>query len=103
MARYKINLMVARAVRTPGIMQEDRIVILERAIEEATVAIRRYPYTPQVFAAYGEVGWELFKLTGKTETFDLAIAQLKEAETRIGDPQVTMIIRSFERRMSGQA
>ena len=101
-ARYKINLIIARAVRTPGIMQEDRVVMLEHAIEEARVAIQQYPFTYQVFAAYCQVGWELFRLTGKPATFDDAMAQLKEAESRIGDPQITNTIRNFERRMTSQ-
>jgi hypothetical protein len=101
-ARYKIKLMVARAIRTPGLMQEDRVVILEQAREEAVVATRRYEYTPQVFGAYADVGFEIFRLTGRTDVFDAAMAELKEAENRIGDPQITRIIRRFQRRMAGQ-
>ncbi len=41
-------------------MEEDRVVMLERATEEAVIAIKQYPYTPQVFTAYGYVGWEIF-------------------------------------------
>lgn len=100
-ARYKINLLVARATRTPGIMREDRIVILEKAREEAIAITRRYQYTPQVFAAYCEVGIELFRFTGKADVYDEAMTALKEAENRIGDPQVTQIIRRFERRFAG--
>lgn len=102
-ARYKINLMVARAVRTPGLMQEDRVVILEQARAEAVAAIRRYEYTPQVFGAYADVGFEIFRLTGRTDVFDAAIGELKEAENRIGDPQVTRIIRRFQRRIAGES
>ena len=42
--RYKIRLMIARAVRTPGILEEDRIAILEQARELAVVGVERYPY-----------------------------------------------------------
>jgi hypothetical protein len=94
--------MVARATRTPGIMAEDRVTILEQAGAEAMTAIRKYAYTPQVFAAYCEVGFELFRLTARTDVFDAAMAELKQAESRIGDPQVTLIIRRFERRMAVQ-
>jgi hypothetical protein len=101
-ARYKINLMVARATRTPGIMEEDRVTILDQARAEAIAATGRYEYTPQVFAAYCEVGFALFRLTGRTDVFDAAMAELKEAESRIGDPQVTLMVRRFERRIAGQ-
>ena len=58
-------------------MEEDRVVMLERATEEAVTAIKPgIPYTPQVFTAYGYVGWEIFRLTGKTATYDDAMAQL---------------------------
>ena len=102
-ARYKVNVLVERAIRTPGLMQEDRLVILERARQEAISSVRRYEFTPQVFAAYAEVGFQIFRLANRTEVFDAAMAELKEAENRIGDPQVTRIIRRFQRRMAGQA
>jgi hypothetical protein len=100
-ARYRINLMVARATRSSGIMKEDRIVILEKTREEAIAITRKYQYTPQVFAAYCEVGLELYRLTGTMVVFDEAMTELKEAENRIGDPQVTQMIRRFERRLAG--
>jgi SIR2-like domain len=101
-ARYKINLMVARATKAPGIMTEDRVTILEQAREEAVAAIKRYNYTPQVFAAYCEVGFHIYRLTGKMTVFDEAMTELKEAENRIGDPQISGMIRRLERRIAGQ-
>ncbi len=102
-ARYKINLMVARATRTPGIMKEDRLAILDQARVEALAAVRRFPYTPQVFAAYCEVGLAVLRLSGRFDVFDAAMVQLKEAESRIGDPQLTQMVRGFERRAAGVA
>jgi hypothetical protein len=102
-ARYRINLMVARATRTPKIMLEDRLTILEQAREMAATAIQRYNYVPRVFGAYCEVGIAISLLSGKSEVFDDAMRELKEAETRIGDPEVTRLVRRFDRRMAGQA
>ena len=101
-ARYKINMMVARATKTSGIMLEDRLAILEQAQEVAIGIIKRYSYTPQVFAAYCEVGFEIFRLSGRMDVFEDAMVELKEAENRTGDPEVTRIIRRFERRIAGQ-
>jgi hypothetical protein len=102
-ARYRINLMVARATRSPKILTEDRLTILEQARELAVSAIRRYNYVPRVFSAYCEVGIAIYRLSGKPDVFEDAIRQLKEAESRIGDPQVTRSMRRYERQMTGQA
>jgi hypothetical protein len=101
-ARYKINLFVARATRTEDLMREDRIAILQDAHEEAIAITRKYQHSPQGFAAYCEVGLELFRLTGNAGVYTEAIEAMKEAENRIGDPQVTNMVRHFERRFAGQ-
>jgi hypothetical protein len=100
-ARYRINLMVARATRTPKIMPEDRLTILEQAREMAVTAIHRYNFVPRVFGAYCDVGIAIYQQSGRSEVFDDAIRELKEAETRIGDPEVTRLVRRFERLMAG--
>ena len=51
-ARYSVNLMRARATETPGIMLEDRLVILEEARKLALNVIERFSLTPWVFGAY---------------------------------------------------
>jgi hypothetical protein len=100
-ARYRINLMVARATRTPKIMPEDRLTILEQAREMAVTAIHRYNFVPRVFGAYCDVGIAIYQQSGRSEVFDDAMRELKEAETRIGDPEVTRLVRRFERLMAG--
>ena len=102
-ARYRINLLVARATRTPGIMTEDRLVILEQARELALTTIKRFEHTPRVFAAYCEVGLEIYRLSGRLDVFDDAMSKLKEAEERIGDPEVTLLVRRYEHRIMGQS
>ena len=90
-ARYKINMMVARAMRAPGIMTEDRLTILGRARELAASAVQRYQNTPQVFGAYCEVGIEILRLSGRREVFDEAMIELRKAEERVGDPELGRI------------
>jgi hypothetical protein len=101
-ARYKINLLVARATRTAGIMAEDRLVILEQARELAVASIRRHSNAVAVFSAYAEVGMQIYRFANRGDVFDDAMVQLKEAEKRLGDPEITRIIRRFERQMAGQ-
>jgi hypothetical protein len=98
-ARYKINLLVARATRTSGLMKEDRLVILDEARELAVASIRRHSNTVAVFVAYAEVGTQMFRLSGRADVFDEAMEQLKEAEKRLGDPEITRFIRRFDRQM----
>lgn len=100
--RYKIRLMIARAVHTPGILEEDRIAILEQARELAVIGVERYPYNKNILTAYAELGIEYFRRTGSYEFFDEAINQLKLAEDRLGDPDISATISRFERRIAGQ-
>lgn len=99
--RYKVNLLVARAIRTSGIMEEDRLAILEKAREMAIVGISRYPNNKNMLAAYCDVGIELYRRTGDLTVFDQAISEMKDAEVRIGDPDISKLISRYERRIAG--
>ncbi|BCM81822.1 SIR2 family protein [Methylobacterium indicum] len=96
-ARLKIDLLVARAVDTPGIMKSDRLAILEQARELAVTAVKRHYQAKGVFAAYCTVGINIMRLGGSREAFDDAIKNLRLAEQRLGDPDINFIIRRFER------
>lgn len=101
-ARYKLALMIARAMKTPGIMAEDRVTILEQARSYASSSLDRYRSHKHFLSTYCELGIAYYKLTGSLVVFDAAIAELKSAEVRLGDPEVTKIVRRFERRMSAE-
>lgn len=101
--RYRIILATARAVRSPGLLLEDRVVLIERAREIAAGAASRYRMNKAILTAYCEVGIETAKLTGRSDTFDIAIAELKDAEGRIGDPDISRVISRLERRMTALA
>lgn len=98
-ARYRILLMVGRARDTPGLLEEDRRVILERAKEFAQTAVRRYDNNKNVLGAYCELGVETFKLTGSPEVYDDAMNVLKKAENRLGDPDVTRMLARYQQRI----
>ena len=100
--RYKVNLMVARAMRTPGILEEDRIAILRQAQEFAVAGCERYPNNKSMLSAYAELGIAYYKKTASLAYFDEAMAKLKEAEERNADPEITKRIVRYERRMAGQ-
>jgi hypothetical protein len=100
--RYRISLMIARATNTPGLMHEDRVVILNNARELAVAAVGRYESNKYVLATYCDLGVETFRLTGSHEVFDDAMATMKKAESRLGDPDITKMMVRYRRRISGQ-
>jgi len=101
--RYKVNLMVARAARARGILEEDRVAILEQARDLAKVGVERFPYYHNMMAAYADLGIEYFRKTGKYDIYDDAIAKLKAAEDRLGDPEISRVIARCARLMAGQS
>ena len=98
--RFKIILLMARAERTPGILDEDRLAILEIARKQSINAIDRYKNNKNLLRTYCDVGVEYFKRSGDMSVFKDAMDKLKEAETRIGDPDITNIIITYERQMA---
>jgi hypothetical protein len=98
--RYKIILEVARATKAPGLLDEDRIVLLQKASETAASAAARYRDNKGILIAYVEVGIEFARLTQSREVYDRAIDLLKQAEVRIGDPRMSSAISHLEYKMS---
>ncbi|POQ03658.1 SIR2 family NAD-dependent protein deacylase [Pseudomonas syringae] len=99
--RFKIMLLLARAERTPGILEEDRIAILEKARVYASNAIDRYKDNKDFLRTYCDVGVEIFRRSKSTAVFDDAIGRLKQAEERVGDPDITGLIIRYQRKISG--
>ncbi|WP_313222784.1 SIR2 family protein [Pseudoxanthomonas mexicana] len=91
-ARYKIDLMLARAEHSPGILDEDRVAILREATAYASTAISRFGDNKYVLNAYAQVGVRWFKYTGKPDVFDAALDLLREAEERLADPEISSMI-----------
>ena len=96
--RYRIDLAVARAVRSPGLMTEDRIALLDKARELATAAAERFKTNKAVLSAYCEVGLEIARLTSNRLVFDTAIALLRDAEEKTGDPDISRRMARYDSR-----
>ncbi|WLS04167.1 SIR2 family protein [Shinella oryzae] len=101
--RYKVNLMVARAKKTPGILEEDRISLLEQAQQLAVSGIDRYQFNKNMLSAYADLGIEYYKKTGSLVFYDDAMNRMKAAEDNLGDPEVSKMISRYERRIAGRA
>lgn len=97
-ARYESSLLLARALYTPGLMDEDRLVILDEAAGKARTAAERFVNSRQVHSIFCEIGLEILIRSGDSAIYDEAIKGLKSAERRSGDDLVTRAIRNFERR-----
>jgi hypothetical protein len=96
--RYRIDLAVARAVRSPGLMDEDRIALLDKARELAAAAADRFNTNKAVLSTYCEVGLEIMRLANDRSVFDIAIGLLRDAEEQTGDPDISRRIARYESR-----
>ncbi|MDU8357653.1 SIR2 family protein [Pseudomonas syringae group sp. J309-1] len=99
--RFKIMLLLARAERTLGILDEDRIAILDKARALASHAVDRYKDNKDIMRIFCDVGIEVFKKTKDMSVFDEAMGKLRLAEERIGDPDITGLIIQYQRKISG--
>lgn len=97
-ARYQIALLLARAIYTPGIMAEDRIVILRKAESQAAVSAERFNNNRNVLAAYCDVGIEILKKAKDDGCIEAAMKALRDAESRTGDEEIGKTLRLYERR-----
>lgn len=100
--RYKVSLLTARAIHTPGILEEDRLAILSEAKEMALQALARFPDHKYIHGAHCELGIEIYRRTKDFSVYDFAMSELKKAEERVGDPELSKLIARFERQISGQ-
>ncbi|MGK0270647.1 MAG: hypothetical protein ACI88H_001294 [Cocleimonas sp.] len=98
--RFKIILLLARSERTTGILDEDRMAILEMARVKAVKAVDRYKNNKNILKTYCDVGLEIYKRSQDSSIFEDSMEHLKEAENRLGDPEITTSIIMFERQFS---
>ncbi|SFU73825.1 SIR2 family protein [Halomonas korlensis] len=98
--RYKVKLMVERAQKTNGLMLEDRRVILQHASELAETLVERYSDNKYVLSSFCDVGIAMCELSGCFEIIDRSLEKLKEAETRVGDPDISRYVIKYERKLA---
>ncbi|WP_208449425.1 SIR2 family protein [Burkholderia ambifaria] len=101
--RYRINILVGRALETEGILLEDRLAILNQARDAALAAIGRFRDHKLLLGAYCDVGIEIYRKTADFSVYDDAMQRLKRAEVELGDPEISKLVRHYERRLAGQS
>ena len=62
-------------------------------------AAHRFKLNKQVLTAYCEEGLQLARMTGDTKTFEDAVAEMKAAEQKTGDSDISRRIARLEHRM----
>ncbi|MEQ1639051.1 MAG: SIR2 family protein [Methylococcales bacterium] len=101
--RYRINILIGRALHSVGILEEDRIAILYQARDASKIALAKFPDNKTILGAYCEVGIQIYRKNADFSVYDDGMKELKTAEVRIGDPDISALISKYERRLSGQA
>jgi hypothetical protein len=99
-ARYQASLLLGRAIYTKGLVDSDRLVILNRAHLSAKTSQERFTTNRSLFSVSCEIGLQIFKLSGDATAFNEAMLALKRAEIRLSDPEITKLVRGFERRFA---
>ena len=97
--RYRIQMLLARSKHSPGLLEEDRLVLLNRARDKAITGIRKYKENKHMLYTYCEVGIEFYKKTNDLSVFENAIVAMREAQATICDPEITRKADEYERRV----
>jgi len=98
--RYKVRLVLERAISVAGLMPEDKAKLLNDAHDSAVALLERSPNLPHNLRLYADVCLEIFKATGDYDYVDAVRDAMKRAEGEASDPEVTQALMSFEHRLT---
>lgn len=98
-ARYKIDSATNRALYSPKLMHEDRVVLIDKAKNMANGLLDRYRFNKGVIASFCELGIAIAKISGDPAPFEHGITLLKLAEDHTSDPDISRLISRLERKM----
>lgn len=99
MHRYKIQACLIRSRRFEKLRPEDRYATLLRARELAVKGCERYPDDKYNFITLCDVGFEVYRARKDASVLSDALIRLRQAETRILDPQISTEIAAIERKV----
>ncbi|UDY34535.1 SIR2 family NAD-dependent protein deacylase [Dermatobacter hominis] len=86
LARYRVRVLLQRALKADGLLKEDRAAIMREASRKAQKAAGKYPDDKGAFDTWIEVGEEYAKLTGDPTDLEEAYLAALEAYEHIQDP-----------------
>lgn len=95
--RYKIILLLCkiREVRTLSVV--DKLAYLGECERLAHEGVLRFPGDKYTYKIFEKIGRASYELTGSAKKLNDAVVKLKEAETKILDPQIGEWINALER------
>lgn len=98
--RYKVRLILERAISEAGLLPEDRAKLLNDAHDAAVILLERNANLPHVLRLFGDVCLEIFRATGDYDYVDAVRGAMKRAEGETSDPEVTQALVAFESRLT---
>lgn len=98
--RFKVRLLVVRARNAKGISSSDRLAMLRRAYEQAMRNIAHHKMDKHSYRVLCDVAVEMIQFGEPPYILDEAIAQMREAASRILDSDLDDTLREYERHRS---
>jgi hypothetical protein len=96
-SRFKIRLVVARALGTKGISKPDRLAMLRHAFEQAMRNAELNRLDKYSYFVLCDVAIDVVNLGGGKYLLDEAIKKMREASARILDPDMDSRLHQYER------
>lgn len=94
--RYKVRLLLARAERTSGISDGDRLALVRRAFEVAEANIGHHPNDKFSYRSLCDVALKLVQRGESPYVLDGPIAKMREAAEHILDPEMDRELKHYE-------
>ncbi len=94
--RYKAMILIARSRKGSGLLNEDRLVMLDSAKGIVDKGLERFGYDRGLHSTNLEIGIDNFKITGSWLVFDNAIERLKRAEQQYLDPEMNRMLSRYK-------
>ena len=98
--RYKVRLVLERAISAAGLMAEDKAKLLNDAHDSAVGLLERNPNLPHNLRLFADVCLEIYKATGDYDYVDAVRSAMRRAESDTSDPEVTQALVLFEHRLT---
>jgi GTPase SAR1 family protein len=94
--RYRALLYIQRAETTAGILNEDRLAMLQSARNQVLRCIENFPGDRFNYRTFADVGVSIARYSGDLKVLDEAIERMKHAESSILDPELMKDRRRYE-------
>jgi hypothetical protein len=99
-ARFKIRLIVARALNSKGISNSDRLAMLRHAYEEAIRNTDHNRFDKYSYSVLCDVAVEVAHLGGGSYLLSEAIKHMRDASSRILDKEMDTRLHQYERTLA---